>query len=303
MVMAWAPSGLGELPVWMEQRRLCEAELSNRPAAHTAAPRPGTSTTSATLHEDAREWLDALARRLRVLQGDLSLRQIARSCDNSVSLGTLSDALAGRRLPSPNTISTLMAAMDVPVDASNEVWALWQEARDRINGHESPDPLHEPDYATLDPSVAAKHVMDLVDTYRWSGAIRRLVRMQPGPAAGVLGLMPPRIVTDLLKEMHPRDAAKLVKAAPEFFAARLLEMDVKLAVLRLYDIEYWERTTVLRYMSTQQAAAILTEFRDPAGIADILSASYDNEWIDCVLTAMNPALRTSVGESLRHGWR
>lgn len=143
MVRAWAPGGLNDLPQWMRRRRECENDLAQRQAVLASpsledprAPRDDghivpfgvnlMAPASAPKFEPIRDEM----RRLWTAAGRPSLRSMARRAKNAVSPATLSNALAGKTLPSQRTLEAFL----VGVGADEETSRTLLSELDRING-------------------------------------------------------------------------------------------------------------------------------------------------------------------------
>ena len=289
-----------------EQMGAAVDELAGALPIHPSGQSATISAPAAT--EDLEEWVDALARRLgreRAGKGSPSLHQLARNIDNKVSTATLSDAFAGRRLPSFTTLNALLDAMDSSSETRGEIRALWQEANDQLNGTADRQIYcQEFDLAMMDPTLVARQFSEMIEMDRWLGVIRKLVRMSPGPATVVLEEMDPNIVTRLLAEMSPQQAAPLLVADPEYGAARLTEMDIRQARARLLAIgTAWEAGAVLQYIEPNRAADILIQSRAPEWAVEVLAASYDHEWINKVLAAMDSETAANLSAGIKRSNR
>jgi flagellar motility protein MotE (MotC chaperone) len=215
-------------------------------------------------------------------------------------MATISDAFAGRRLPTRTTLNALLEAMDSPSETRAEIRALWLEAHDQMNGSEIRGThRQEHDDELMDPSAAARKFSEMFETYRWKGIIRRLKTMNPGRAADTLDHMSQQSVVKLLAEMDPTQAVPLLLATPERAAAWLTEMPPSQAAERLLSIPTpWQTEEVMVWMEPKKAAGIVVEAKDWIAATLKSASKYNHEWIDKVLAEIDPKLTASLRKEM-----
>lgn len=133
LVLAWDPRGEA-YEEWLELRSATERALALLthglpPASSNESPDQARSQPRL----DERKEFASVMKRLRVMAGSPTLRQISRKTDHTVSASAISTYLTGRSLPSLENLEAILAAIDADQSDHKEAYTLWSQARRRAS--------------------------------------------------------------------------------------------------------------------------------------------------------------------------